>query len=329
MPDVLTVPAGETVTIPSGEVRRASSLDIDGTLDIEGTLQVGQWRLDGRPLPSVKEWSVSPRTVSVTFEIDDSQLNIWREYDRAGDLSVEDGYAGTFRALDRGGRADPVVLQPPPWFAPPIGQVKGYVNSYGESPQGPTRTEISITIQRLTNRQPTTDSVDETGGDWQLRTVEGALALDEDQVAPSPASGTPAGRQTTLTVGVSADQAATLADALAYPGGVTEREIRGEENIVIDESPDEQQTILVGTVADTELRSGEYPVSDWSVEFAGFDDRREFRVELVLAKQTTSVLLVPSGSTYHIPSGTTETYERAIIDGTLDVDGTLNLTGET
>jgi hypothetical protein len=328
MPDELVVPAGSTTTVESGETKRATSLDIDGTLDVDGTLQVGQWRLDGQPLPAVSEWSATPQTVSVSFETEGETLDRWREYDRAGDVSVENGYGGSYRTLDRGGRADPVVLQPPPWFAPPLTRVTGYINSYSEEPQGPARTQISLTVQRLSNRKETTTNVDESKGDWQLRTVNGTLALDADQVAPSPASGTTTGRQSTMTITVGAEQAATLANALAYPAGVTEREIKNGQNIVVDESPDERQTVLIASPRQAELRSGEYPVTSWSIEPAGFDDRRRFRIELELAKRTVDVLVVQSGRTYTVPAGTTETYDRADIDGELSVQGTLILTGD-
>lgn len=44
---------------------------------------------------------------------------------------------------------------------------------------------------------------------------------------------------------------------------------------------------------------------------------------------TTEILVVESGETYTIPAGTTERYLRTVVNGTLDVQGTLITTGDT
>lgn len=48
-------------------------------------------------------------------------------------------------------------------------------------------------------------------------------------------------------------------------------------------------------------------------------------VSVELIPRSESVLVVSSGESYTVAAGTTETYERAIVDGTLDVDGGLVL----
>lgn len=329
MTNELTVSAGETETVESGEFRRVTGVDVAGTLEVNGTLAIGGWRLNGTPIDAVDDLTVTATTVSLGFEVRREDIRQWRDLERAGDISVESGYGGTFRAFDRGGRSSPVVLRPPAWLSPPLTRVEGYVSSYEEEQISADRARVAITIQRTTNRKSTSTVVNESGGDWQIQLSDGTVALDVDQVSPTPGTGTTAGRESTLTAVVNDTQAATLLNNLNRPDGVVERELDGAENKIIDESPKKQQTVNIVSPVDAVLGSGEYPVSDWSVEKAGFAKDRRWRIELTLAKQTISVLTVQSGETYTIESGETETYNRADIDGDLTVNGTLELTGDT
>jgi hypothetical protein len=244
-------------------------------------LLTDEWQIDGRAV-LLEDISATPNTTTLTFEVDADDLSWWRQFDQAGDLNVESAHAGQFRALDKGGRSEPVNVRSALRDTPPFIPSKDYyVTGYQEDESAPDRAMITLTLQRLSNRTQGFPESSESGGYWEITTTTGTLAFDEAQVRPDSVTGSATGQQQTLAIRAGNDQIATLIDSLGYPGGVVTRDVSQSPNQLDDSSPDQRQTITLDAPSDAQVESGDWLVTSWDFREAGFGDRRwEIRLTL-------------------------------------------------
>jgi len=272
-----------TDSIPAGQTVRSGPIDVDNRLQVRGTLAVGEWSVAGVRISGVQTLSVRPTDVSVTFTVPRNEVSTWRQYQRAGDIRTEEGAAGRFRTFDEAGRASPVSLSPAPWFSPPLSDISGYVINYGEEQVSPTTTQVSLTIQRLTNRDSQFTPVSQSGGPYEVRVADGSLSLTESQVSTASTQGATSGRQLSVALTLSPEQAATLLDNVGFPAAVQDRPIDEGRDELLDTTPSDRQTVRIDAPSEALLGSGDFLVQGWSLATAGFDERRRYRVDLDLA----------------------------------------------
>lgn len=237
------------------------------------------WSIDGTDVVA-DDIQVGPQTVSLTFLADRDALSSWRAYDRAGDLDVTTGYAGSYRARDRGSDTS-VTVDPPADDKPPLSTVDGYVAGYEEAQQAPDRVAITLTVQRSSNRSSVYGTVSQSGGDWTLDLDTGTLALAAGQVSPADQSGSPAAGEWELALRLSDTQAGALLDNVGYPDAVVERPVPDGDTFVVDANG--RQTVTISAPSGAVLSDGDYYVRDWSLSARSFGDRR-WLAELSLAE---------------------------------------------
>jgi hypothetical protein len=266
MPSDLDVASGETHTVASGDAERYYSTDVSGVLSVQGTLQLGGVRIGGRTATVNRDGlALTPTTLSVGFDVQgSSSIDAWRAYDRAGDLSVETGFGGAFRTVDRAGRGDTVAVQPPPWASPPVDSVDGFVQSYSEEQVAPDVWEIDLTIVRASNRATPFNTVSESGA-WEVATQRGTIGLSGRYVGVSSQSGTSAGGDWTLRLALSDSQAAAWADACSHPDGVSEETVSDGSNYLVDDSPNSRQTVTLSVPSNATIPGGDHLVQDWTL----------------------------------------------------------------
>jgi len=249
---------------------------------LEWLLRTGNTTVPLRPTPDV---AVTAQTISLTTNIAEPQLDTFRALgDRAGDLTTEEGHAGAFRAIDRGG--DPSVeLVPGAGSTPPIAQTETLIAGYSESQLSPTRFEVAVELQRVANRSEATDpDTLQTGDGWLLTLDTGdVVGLSERQVGQADREGAPPGATLTLPLRVSSDQAGALLDRVGYPGGVAERSVPDGPDQRVDETGG-RQTVTLSTPADAAIADGDWFVTDWSLTFNSYSEDRQWLVELALAE---------------------------------------------
>jgi len=266
MPSKLSVASGETKTVASGDTERYHSAAIDGTLSVDGTLQLGGFRIDGRTATVARDsLTLTPDTMSIGFAVQGSSaIDAWRAYDRAGDLSVETGFGGAFRVIDRAGRSGTVAVQPPPWASPPLDSFDGFVQSYGEEQRGPDVWAIDLTIVRTSNRATPFSTISESDA-WEIVTQRGTIGLAGRHVGVSSQSGTSAGGDWTLRLALSDSQAAAWADACSHPDGVSEEAVSDGPNALVDDAPNSRQTVTLSVPSDATIPGGDHLVQDWTL----------------------------------------------------------------
>jgi hypothetical protein len=222
-------------------------------------------------------------TISLSFEIHRDTLDAWRRFDRAGDISVESGFAGQFGAKGRDGQDGTVTVEPAGEDTPPFPRDEYFVASFDEEQLAPDRQQISLSLQRLSNRGQEFATLTETG-DWEFALEIGTVGLDESQVSPASGSGTTSGPEYDLELRVGDDQAAALLDNWGFPDGVVERSVGDGENFLVDESPDSRQTVAITAPNGAAIDDGDYFVTGWSIEQAGFEASRRWSVDVTLAE---------------------------------------------
>jgi len=329
----LLVESGETKTVPTGETETADFLDVEsgGSLVVEpgATIRIGPWQIDGRAVTVDDEsLELTARTLSLSFEVARDEVDHWRQYDRVGDFSVEDGFAGRFRAISDG--ADLVSVAAAPDASPAVSGGQWFVSGYSEEELAADRYRVTLDLQRPSNRSPRASAVDQTGGqfDWQLRLDRGTISMPRRGVTPIEREGTTHDAELMLSVKLSNEEAATVADTLTAPAGVVERTVPDGENRLRDETGGEQTLDVVAPDTSAVWR-GEYLARDWTLTKQNHSDQ-PWLLELPLWL-AAKILLVPDGDRYRIFSGESETYEQLVVepDGTLSVatGGTLEITG--
>lgn len=259
------------------------AFDIPLTAGIQPFILNEEWQVDEQPIKP-DGLSMDAESTTLTFEVLRSEIDQWRQYDRAGDISVEAGFAGQFRAVDRGGRDDTTEVRPSfGTLDPIIPSVEYLVTSYGEEQVAPDRFEVSLGFQRRTNRDQGFPTLSESG-DWEFSLETGTVGLDASHVSRASGSGTTSGPEYDLTLTVSDDQAAALLDNWGYPDGVVERGVSDGTNFLVDESPSSRQTVTISGPSGAILSDGDYLVTSWQVERAGFDADRRWTVDVTLAE---------------------------------------------
>jgi hypothetical protein len=223
------------------------------------------------------------QTVSLSFEVHRDEIDAWRRFDRAGDISVESGFAGQYRAIDRGARSGPTRVEPPVDQEPPFPRADYFVTSYGEEQVAPDRFQVDMTFQRLSNRGQEFGTLSEAG-DWEFALETGTVGLDAAQVSPASGSGTTAGPEFELQLRIGDDQAAALMDNWGYPEGVVERPVGDGEDYLVDQSPDSRQTVTVTSPSGAAIDDDDYLVTGWQIETAGFEASRRWSVDVTFAE---------------------------------------------
>lgn len=250
------------------------------TAAIQPFLLNEEWQLDRQRLTPSSDIEATPQTTTLTFEAARSEIETWRQFDAAGDQTVEEGFGGAFRAIDRGGRGAVgarASLQDVRPFKP---QQRYLIADYSESQLAADRFEISLTLQRVTNRQQAFPTVDESG-DWEIEAGDSTIGLEAGQVGRIDSDGESGGRRVTLPLLVSDKQAAALLDALGYPAGVVKRAVPDGPDQLFDET-DGDQTIVLDVPGAASIDSGAWLVTGWSLSWHSHDggDRWRFEMEL-------------------------------------------------
>lgn len=260
-------------------------LSVPTTAGIAPFLSADEYQIDGRRIEPTSI-AAGPQTIDIQFEVDRSALSHWRQYGRAGDISVQSGFGGQFRTIDRGGRSNTVELRSALMDSPPFKpSSEHYISSYSESQVAPDRAEISLTLQRVSNRQQGFPTVSDTGNafdfDFSTATDSWSLSLDESRVLAQSVAGTTAGESIRLPLVLNDEQAGAILDVLGYPQAVVERSVPDATNTRVDESDGDRQTVTVDAPADAQLPSGTYFVTGWQLSQYAYADRR-WRVDVEL-----------------------------------------------
>ena len=220
------------------------------------------------------------QTLTLSFFIEIDRIDEVRDLQRAGDVDVETGFAGSFRAIDRS--ADGTIsVQPATGDEPPFTDGSYLVSEYEEEQVSPTRWRVEVTLQRLTNRSQEFGERWDVDGDVSLTTTTGRIRLSDRQVGQVDRTGSPAGADLTVALFVGGREVAHFIDAAGFPEGVVDRPVPDGDSRVVDETG-RGQTLTVSGLEHKAIPGGDYLVRDWSVEQRAFGDRR-WRVELVLA----------------------------------------------
>jgi len=253
------------------------------------------WVVAGRA-QSLTSISISPDAISVSFEVSDDNIDHYRAFSRSGDLETGSGHGGQFRVFDRAtasgvdiypGNADvPAVERGETWYA----------DGYSEEQVAPTRYAVTLDCVRETNREETTSILVESGwsaGGWSsgawggsdpafdLELSYGTIALDDRSVGQIDREGSPTGDDITVPLLLSSEQAAAIADAAGYPGGVTERSVPDGDDQPVDDSG--RQAVTISTPG-SDLADGEYLIRDWSIEFNSHDPSHRWQATLTITE---------------------------------------------
>ncbi|OYR79322.1 hypothetical protein DJ84_18380 [Halorubrum ezzemoulense] len=258
------------------------------------------WTIGDRDIEPV-EVTATPTLLTVAFEISRGDLSYWRQYDHAGDYTVEQGYGGDFTVIDRSGETESLVVDPDASHSPPIPPSEEFlVESYDEEQLSPSRHRVTLGLHRKDPRLDVFDVLDELESGqlptsvehdgWILDLEESTLQLSEAQVAPSTASGSPIGSEVTLPVRLDDDQAAAIADTAGLPGAVTERSVPDGDNYLVDDS-DGRHTAMINPPAGASLVAGRYIVRRWELTFRTQNPDRRWGLSLGLWLQ--DIILQP------------------------------------
>lgn len=219
-----------------------------------------------------------------------AELNVLREFDRAGDLDVKTGYAGRFHTIERSGR-DPVdvetAIDPATRHAPPVDLEDWLVADYSESQVGPNLYRVDVSFQRPEPREDAFDPVSpesstgwgeggwgeagwgglSTSPDtWTFDLRHGAFELDETQVGLLDRDGSTEGGVATLELHLNREEAAAIADSAGYVDAAVERPVPEGLDFAADTHPDGRQSVYVSMHEGFELDSGWYVILGWELE---------------------------------------------------------------
>jgi len=279
------------------------------------------WTIDGAAV-TADGVSLTPRSLSVSFTVEATDISTWRAYDTSGDYSRIGQYGGDWRLVDDADRASQTTISPPAAFKPPLDDVTGYVQSYTESQVAPDRIQVDIGVERDGARRdvypapaegdlivPSGETESIAAGEresylaadidgtldldgtlvigeaptaWTISTTHGQLALTERQVSPAEQRGSTTGGQWAVTLGLTDQQAGAIADAAGIPDAVVDRDVPSGSDTTVDTSPDDRQTITIDAPARAALPSGDYLVADWSLTTRGWTPDRRWTIELTL-----------------------------------------------
>lgn len=211
------------------------------------------WTIDGDAL-TVRDVTATHRTMSLTATVLD--VAPWRQYDRVGDYQVPVASDGDYRAIDRSGGTT-VSVSPAASDSPPFDAFDAFVASYEETQVAPDRSELSLTLQRASNRDRSVTDPAGTGA-WTLELSQGRLGLDEDQVLLSSVQGTTVDGEWTLPVLLDAGQAEVVLASLSHVDAVAERPVPDAADQLVDATTDDRNTLSIDAPTRATLPSGEY-----------------------------------------------------------------------
>lgn len=264
------------------------------------------WTIAGVDVPVERDIELTAGTLSLSFEVAESELATWEALgDRAGDLAVETGFGGAIRTLARGAGGT-VVVDPDAGESPPVAAAEWFISGFNEDQLSPGRYRIELDLRRPSNRRDEfaldeRDVATLDGGfgngfgeefgsgarsplGLSLQAGSGVtLRVASDQLGPITRDGQPAGATVSLSLRVSDAQAAALADAAGYPGGVVERAVPDDDSVRVDESGG-RQTIILDAQGDIAINSGEWLLVDWNIAWHSHSPDRRWLAELSLAE---------------------------------------------
>jgi len=242
------------------------------------------WTIDGDTALVGERVSLTARRLDVTFETARSDIDRWRRLDRTGDYAVTSGYGGRYRVVDDSGRPAPVVVEPPSELSPPLkSRSEWFVSTFEESQIAADRYEVSLGLQRHTNRSGVFAAPSEvaTAG-WHLDTADGGLDLEGEQVRRTSGSGSTSGGVDSLAVRVTGAEAVAVVDTAGYPGGVVMREVADGRDYPVDTTPGGVQSVQLRSPAVSAFVDGRYAIRSWTLTREG-EGRRPWRLDLSLA----------------------------------------------
>jgi len=266
------------------------------------------WTIAGNSVEPSSDIELTASALSLSFEVDESELSTWRNIgDRAGDLTVGTGFGGALRTLARG-TGGAVTVAPDNRETPPFAAGEWYVSDFEETQIAPSRYNISLGLQRPTNRRGEFSGLTDTdvsaadegfGIDFginfgapdpdlplylSLQRGEGlTLGISASQLGQLSRDGGATGATVTAPLLLSDEQAAALADAAGFPDGVVERAVPDGDSRLIDESGG-RQTIVADTRGTVPLADSEWLILGWSIEWHSHTPERRWRAEIELAE---------------------------------------------
>jgi len=251
------------------------------------------WTIAGNSVEPTPDIELTASTLSLRFEADEADLSTWRNIgDSAGDLAVGTGFGGALRTLARG-TGGAVTVTPDSRETPPFAAGEWYVSDFEETQVAPGRYNISLGLQRPTNRRgefPGLTDTDVSGADeglplyLSLQRGEGlTLGISASQLGQLSRDGGATGATVMVPLLLSDEQAAALADAAGYPDGVVERAVPDGDSRLIDES-DGRQTVVTNTRGTVPLADSEWLIAGWSIEWHSYTPERQWRAEIELAE---------------------------------------------
>jgi len=274
-----------TPLISSGVLVTPDNGDLPFDIPLAGIqpfLYSNEWQIDLNRISPSTDIETGPQSLSLSFEVDGDAIDKWRAYDRAGDLTTESGFGGSFRALDRSDQGTVEVRSSFDDMRPFEPNLDYFVAGYSESQIAPDRYEVSLDLQRPRNRGQAFPAINESGGEWLIETDRSTLALSGRQVGTIDSEGSTTGPQRQLAFVVSDKQASALIDDLGYPDGISTRAVPDGEDTLVDDNGSQSITLTAPNSAD--IDDGEWLVPGWSLSFNAFDGARRWRVEVTLAQ---------------------------------------------
>lgn len=272
--DAVTTQAARTVTL----VRQAGNHveTIATAVDMVPLF----WQLEQLSLDVGRAWTLTPTELQLPVRTDGDGLDdIDAIADRSGDLNTDDsGFGGRFRAVWTGEGDGKRSLHPDGRIRPAIDATTYLIDSYSTEQIAPDEYRVTLTLQRITNRAPVlADPVVDEADEWTVTIAEHVIGVPSDAVGQLTVDGERPGQSWQLPVLLRRDQAAVIADELAFAPGTVDQPVTGGYDSTVD--PLDRSTIDIDTPAESRLDSGSYIVTDWQltqvtpVEEVGSDDR--------------------------------------------------------
>lgn len=240
--------------------------------------------LEIEPLQDI---SFDAETISLSFVADADQIDQVRGLETTGDFAVESGAGGRFRAIDRsGGSAGAVALEPSPTETPAVDPTDVYIADVSETPLSGANEayEVSIELQRTTNRSERYTAIDESGeAPNEISLSHGTIALEDTHIGLIERSGSTTGTRPALDLLLSTEQAAAIADSIGFPAGVVDRTVLDGSDLVEDSSGNHELAISTNSTID--LDDGTYVARDWSIStYSNTDDSARWRASITLSE---------------------------------------------
>lgn len=249
---------------------------------ISSFLLTDEWQVDRERLRA-ESVDATAETLSLSLTVEASNIDTWREYDRAGDVTTQSGFAGSFRSFSRDGSPPVSIRAPFTRLRPFTPETEYQVTGYSERQIASNRFEVTLDFQRTSNRGEAFPELAQSGNDWIIGLDYGAISLSKKQVGRVDRQGSPAGATLTLPLRVSDDQAAALFDNLGYPDAVVERNIPDAKDKRVDETGG-RQTISIDAPSGAAIESGDWFVTDWTLTFNSNSKPRVWAFDLEIAE---------------------------------------------